>query len=444
MNTTPTANESNPATRQQPGAMQPGRTRPHSRWRWILLVVALAAAAYFIWGRSSTVPANPDNQGAGGGGKQGGMGSGKKNATPVGVAVASVADVHIYLSGLGSVMPEATTTVKSRVDGQLIKLNFKEGQIVKAGALLAEIDPRPYRILLTQAEGQIARDSALLKAAQIDLQRYQTLLRQDSIASQQVDTQAALVKQYAGVVKMDQGTLDNARLQFAYSRVTAPISGRLGLRQVDLGNVIHASDTTGIVIITQLQPITAVFSIPEDNIPGVMKQIQAGRTLPVQAWDRDQKNRLADGKLVTIDNQVDSTTGTVKLKAVFANDDYALFPNQFVNMRMLLHTRKDATVIPGAAIQHGSNGDFVYVVKADRTVAIRQIKAGPAEGEETAIESGIRPGETVVVDGLDKLRDGARVEPVKRGPGGAAADAGNQANGRKGKRGNAPQAVTQP
>lgn len=427
----PTANESNLAT------------QPRSRWRWIVLIIALAAAAYFVWNRDGAAPSGQDRQGGSGAGKQGGMGGGKKNATPVGVAVAGVADVHVYLSGLGSVTPEATTTVKSRVDGQLMRLNFREGQIVKAGALLAEIDPRPYQILVTEAEGQIARDSALLKAAQIDLRRYQTLLKQDSIASQQVDTQAALVKQYAGVVRMDQGTLDNARLQLGYSRVTAPISGRLGLRQVDLGNVIHASDTTGIVIITQLQPITAVFSIPEDNIPGVMKQIQTGRTLPVQAWDRDQKNRLADGKLVTIDNQVDSATGTVKLKAVFANEDYALFPNQFVNIRMLLHTLRHATVIPGAAIQHGSNGDFVYVVQADKTVALRQIKAGPAEGEQTAIESGIRPGETVVVDGLDKLRDGARVEPVKRGPDGA----GNQKNSRKGKQGkhgNAVQSVTQP
>jgi membrane fusion protein, multidrug efflux system len=431
MNTTP--NNQNSVAPAQSGAMHNQSATSSGRWRWVLLIIALAAAAYFVWGRNSSAPADSQSSASGRPGANGPGKGGKNGVMPVGVADATVSDVHIYLSGLGSVTSEATATVKSRVDGQLMKLNFSEGQIVKAGAILAEIDSRPYQILLTEAEGQLAHDSALLKAAQIDLKRYQTLLAQDSIASQQVDTQAALVKQYEGTVMSDQGTLANARLQLTYSHVAAPIGGRLGLRQVDLGNVVHASDTTGIVIITQLQPITAVFSIPEDNIPNVMKQIQAGKTLPVEAWDRDQKNKLADGKLVTIDNQIDSTTGTVKLKAVFANDDYALFPNQFVNVRMLLHTRKDATVIPSAAIQRGSSGNFVYVVKADKTVGIRQITAGPTEGELTAINDGIAPGETVVVDGLDKLRDGAKVEPIKRGPGGAEADAEKLVNAHKGR-----------
>ncbi|MGS0743124.1 MdtA/MuxA family multidrug efflux RND transporter periplasmic adaptor subunit [Glaciimonas sp. GG7] len=434
MNPTPPPNDQHslPPT---PEATQDKRSGSSHLWRWLLLIVVLGAGAYFYWGRNSQ-PADAQkagisqNGGANKGSRRNG-GGGPDTPMPVGVASAQVADVRIYLSGLGSVTPEATATVKSRVDGQLMKLHFQEGQTVKSGALLAELDPRPYQVLVTQAEGQIAHDTALFNAAQIDLKRYQTLLAQDSIASQLVDTQAALVKQYAGTVKTDQGTLDNARLQLTYSRVTAPISGRLGLRQVDLGNIVHSSDAAGLVIITQLQPITAIFSIPEDNIPAVMKQIQAGKTLPAQAWDRAQANKLADGTLVTIDNQVDSTTGTVKLRAVFPNTDYALFPSQFVNVKMLLETRKNATVIPSAAIQRGNNGLFVYVVKPDKTVTIRPISAGPVEDQNTTIEKGIAPGEVVVVDGVDKLREGAKVEPVKRGAGGAIGDAANPTSKQK-------------
>lgn len=336
-------------------------------------------------------------------------------AAPVGVAVAKNADVHIYLGGLGGVTPTASATVRSRVDGQLMKLYFKEGQLVKAGEVLADIDARPFQVAVTQAEGQLARDQALLNAAQLDLKRYRSLLTQDSIAAQQVDTQAALVKQYEGTVKADQGNLASARLQLSYARVTAPISGRLGLRQVDIGNIVHASDTSGIVIITQVQPITAIFSVPEDNIPAVMQQLQQGKTLPTEAWSRDQSNQLANGVLLTMDNQVDATTGTIRLKAQFPNTDYALFPNQFVNIRMLLDTRVDAIVIPTAAIQRGAKGLFVYVVKQDHTVNVRNIKSGPVQGDITAIEDGVSVGETVVVDGVDRLREGAKVEPVMRG-----------------------------
>ena len=436
MTTTPTPKIDQPSQprpalllNQRQGGFQRG-------WLWLIAVVVLALAAYLIWGRSHQAAdgtaGKPDQAGqaAGSGGKGGGKG-GKRGAfagaggpLPVGVAVAKAGDINIYIAGLGSVTPEATAVVKSRVDGQLMKLHFQEGQVVKAGALLAELDPRPYQVAVTQAEGQLAKDTALLQAAQIDLKRYRTLLAQDSIASQQVDTQAALVKQYEGTVKSDQGSLDSARLQLTYSRVTAPIGGRLGLRQVDLGNVVHASDTNGIVIITQLQPITTVFSIPEDNIPSVMKQIQAGKKLPTDVWDRDQKNKLDSGYLLTIDNQVDSTTGTVKLKAESPNANYALFPSQFVNARMLLDTRKDAIVIPNAAIQRGAKGTFVYVVKPDHTVTIRQVTAGPTEGESTAIDKGIATGETVVTDGIDKLKEGEKVEPVSRG-GPAAAAAGS-------------------
>ncbi|AIY42779.1 putative Co/Zn/Cd efflux system membrane fusion protein [Collimonas arenae] len=428
MTTTPTPKIDQPSQPQSrpvplPNKHQGGFQRG---WLWLIAVVVLAAAAYLIWGRNHQ-PADAAGAASGQGSKGGAGGKGSKRGAfagaggplPVGVAVAKTGDINIYISGLGSVTPEATATVKSRVNGQLMKLHFKEGQIVKEGALLAELDPRPYQVAVTQAEGQLAKDTALLKAAQIDLQRYRTLLAQDSIASQQVDTQAALVKQYEGTVKSDQGSLDSARLQLTYSRITAPISGRLGLRQVDLGNIVQSSDANGIVVITQLQPITTVFSIPEDNIPGVMKQIQAGKKLPTDVWDRDQKNKLDSGNLLTIDNQVDSTTGTVKLKAETPNANYALFPSQFVNARMLLDTRHDAIVIPNAAIQRGAKGTFVYVVKPDHTVAIRQVTAGPTEGESTAIEQGIATGETVVVDGIDKLKEGAKVEPVARG--GAAA-----------------------
>ncbi|SFB09885.1 membrane fusion protein, multidrug efflux system [Collimonas sp. OK607] len=435
MTTTPTPriDQSSQPRPARPNQYQGGFQRG---WLWLVAVIVLALAAYLIWGRShkaadpaAAASGQPSGQAANGGGK-GGKGGGKRGAfagggpLPVGVAIAKTGDIRIFISGLGSVTPEATAIVKSRVNGELIKLHFQEGQVVKAGALLAELDPRPYQVAVTQAEGQLIKDTALLKAAQIDLQRYRTLLAQDSIASQQVDTQAALVKQYEGTVKSDQGALDSARLQLTYSRITAPISGRLGLRQVDLGNVVQSSDTNGIVIITQLQPITSVFSIPEDNIPSVMKQIQAGKKLATDVWDRDQKNKLDSGALLTIDNQVDSTTGTVKLKAEFPNANYALFPSQFVNVRMLLDTRRDATVIPNAAIQRGAQGNFVYVVKADHTVTIRQITAGPVEGESTAIEKGIAVGETVVIDGIDKLKEGAKVEPVARGGPAAAATAG--------------------
>ncbi|AMP16137.1 MdtA/MuxA family multidrug efflux RND transporter periplasmic adaptor subunit [Collimonas pratensis] len=437
MTTTPTPKIDQPS-QPRPALLPNQRQGGFQRgWLWLAAVVVLALAAYLIWGRghqaADGAAGKPEQTGqaASGSGKGGGKGGGKRGAfagaggpLPVGVAVAKAGDINIYIAGLGSVTPEATAVVKSRVDGQLMKLHFQEGQVVKAGALLAELDPRPYQVAVTQAEGQLAKDTALLQAAQIDLKRYRTLLAQDSIASQQVDTQAALVKQYEGTVKSDQGSLDSARLQLTYSRVTAPIGGRLGLRQVDLGNVVHASDTNGIVIITQLQPITTVFSIPEDNIPSVMKQIQAGKKLPTDVWDRDQKNKLDSGYLLTIDNQVDSTTGTVKLKAESPNANYALFPSQFVNARMLLDTRKDAIVIPNAAIQRGAKGTFVYVVKPDHTVTIRQVTAGPTEGESTAIDKGIATGETVVIDGIDKLKEGAKVEPVSRG-GPAAAAAGS-------------------
>ena len=394
-----------PAPPPDAGTSNPG-VRPKRRWPWIAVLVVLIAAGAGGW-YWSTQTAGPPTGGSG-------RPDPSLRTIPVVALPAKKGSIDVYINALGTVTPRNVVVVKPRVDGQLMRVAFKEGQIVKAGELLAEIDPRPFQVQLTQATGQMAKDQALLRNAQLDLDRYRTLLAQDSIAKQQVDTQEALVRQYEGTIQSDQGAIDNARLQLTYARVTAPIGGRVGLRQVDPGNIVHASDANGLVVIAQLQPVTVVFPIPEDNVPRVMRRLASGEAIVVEAWDRDQKAKLASGKLITVDNQMDTTTGMVKLKAEFPNDNLALFPNQFVNVRMLVQTLADATLVASAGIQRGAPGTFVYVVKEDRSVAVTPVKLGPVQGEVTAIASGVLPGDLVVVDGTDKLREGAKVELITR------------------------------
>ncbi|MGH7814226.1 MAG: MdtA/MuxA family multidrug efflux RND transporter periplasmic adaptor subunit [Candidatus Binataceae bacterium] len=329
---------------------------------------------------------------------------------PVAAAAARLGDLNLYVTALGTVTPFYTVTVKSRVDGQLMKVDFKEGQEVKKGELLAQIDPRPFQVQLTQAEGQLERDRATLENNRILFARDQELFRQNVLARQDLDNQKSLVGQYDGTILADRGTVDNAKLQLTYSRITAPISGRVGLRLVDPGNIVHATDPGGIAVITQLQPISVIFSIPEDDLPRVFAAMKANPHLPVAAYDRDFKQQLAAGTLLTVDNQIDPNTGTVKLKAKFANENDALFPNQFVNAKLLVDTIHNAILVPAAALQRSQRGTFVYVAAPDGTAQMRSVKIAAQRSDLAAISSGVKPGELVVVDGMDKLRNGTRVK----------------------------------
>jgi multidrug efflux system membrane fusion protein len=348
-------------------------------------------------------------------------GDGKRSTgglPPVAVvtAAATRGDVHSYLSGLGSVTPLATVVVHSRVDGQLMKVLYVEGQQVREGDVLAEIDARPFRAQLLQAQGQLARDQALLVEAHVDLARYQRLLREDSIAKQTVDQQAALVRQYEGAIELDRGQIDAAAVNVEYCRITAPVSGRVGLRLVDPGNIVHAADPNGMLVITQLQPIAVVFTLAEDELPAIYQKLTAGQQLAVDAFDRADRNRIASGTLTTIDNQIDPTTGTVKLKAVFPNQDGQLFPNQFVNARLQSDVAHDVTLVPEAAVQRSDQRIFVYLVRPDHTVTVRPVELGATEGDSTEVRNGLAPGDVVVVSGVDRLQEGSRVEtPAARG-----------------------------
>lgn len=385
---------------------------------WVILAVILVAliAIYAFFHRTSAPEPNgmqapPARMGRGGHGGPGRFAGG--GPVPVQVGVATSQDVPIYLNALGTVIANQTVTVTSQVSGQLMSVNFTEGQQVKAGQVLAQIDPRTYQATLEQYQGALKQNQALLKNAQLTLDRYQKLYAQDSLARQDLETQMATVGQYAGAVQTDQAQIDAAKLNLQYARITAPISGRVGLRQVDPGNVISTSSSTGIVTITQTQPIAVTFSVPQSNLPVLLQALHHGQFLPVTAFDQDNKNSLDEGKLQFISNEIDTTTGTVKLKAMFNNPQETLYPNQFVNVRLQTGTLANATVVPSAALQLSADGDFIFVVKEDDTVVRQAVKTGPALGSDrVAILSGVTPGERVVTVGVDRLNTGSKIQVV--------------------------------
>lgn len=390
--------EADPGRTTSPRETFVAPVRRRHRLGWLLALVLLIVAGGLAWYelKPGAEPA-PDRRGAGG------------PPQPVGVATATPSDVRVVLDALGTVTPLATVTVKTQINGQLQQIGFTEGQMVHKGDFLAQIDPRPYQAALEQDEGTLAHDQALLKQAQSDLTRYQTLVRQDSIAKQQAEDQAFLVQQYQGSIRSDQAQIDTQKLNLVYCHIVAPVDGRVGLRQVDQGNYVQTSDTNGIVVITQEQPMSVVFTLAEDDLPAVQKQMRAGVTLSVAAYDRANVNLLATGQLATTDNEIDTTTGTLKLRAIFANTDETLFPNQFVNARLLVNTLHNVITVPPAAIQRGAPGTFAYVVGPDNTVSVRVLKVGVNDGNKVQVISGLAAGDKVVIDGTDRLRAGAKV-----------------------------------
>jgi len=404
-------------------------TPPRSRFRlgrviWLIVLLAAIGGGWYWW----THRVQPSSEGHAT--IQGGSGrGGKAPPQPVGVATTEKGDIRVILNELGTVTSLANVTVKTQLNGYLTEVAFKEGQMVNKGDFLAQIDPRPYQVALEQAQGQLAHDQGVLQQAQTNLKRFQTLGKQDSIAQQQVDDQKYLVVQSMGTVQVDQAAIDSAKLNLTYARIIAPVTGRVGLRQVDAGNYVTTGDTNGIVILTQLQPISVIFAVPEDNLPAIATSLKADGKLQVQAYDRANTKLLATGTLTTLDNQIDTTTGTLKMRAIFDNADELLFPNQFVNVRLLVSTLKDTIRVPVPAVQRGEPGTFVYLVEPNNTVSVRKIKVGPIDGTYQAVLSGLQVGDRVVTQGTDRLRDGAAV--VVPAPGSAGAPAGQgRGNGR--------------
>jgi multidrug efflux system membrane fusion protein len=381
-------------------------------WIWVLLVAIIVGGGIFFFARQGKGQAGqvPDASFA-------------TQALPITTASAQRGDIGVYVNALGTVTPVYTVSVTSRVVGAIMSVNYTEGQIVHKGDSLLEIDARPYQAALTQAEGQLAHDQAVLNEARIDLDRYQAALARNAIAKRQVDDQNQVVQQDEGTVKNDQGTVDNARLNLAYCSITSPIDGRVGLRLVDPGNIVQANGTNPLVVITQLQPITVVFSVAEDYLPQIQQQLRGGHRMLVDALDRDQQKKIASGTLLTLDNQIDTTTGTIRLKAIFQNTDFSLFPNQFVNARLLVDTQHGDVLIPSAAIQRNAQGAFVYAVKPDQTVAMQPVTTGATDGNVTAVQ-GIEPGAVIALDNFDKLQDGIKVA-VRQAPNDSSQKAGS-------------------
>ena len=399
------------------------RTAKSHWWIWLVILGVVALGWWYFrsrgtQGNGAAVAASA----LGAGGAPGKGGPPASLIVPVVVATAHKGDLPVYFDGLGTVTAFNTVTVKSRVDGQIVKINFTEGQYVKEGDALIEIDPRPYQVQLEQAEGQLAKDQAQLRDVQVDYERYQLLYKEGVIPKQQLDSQQAQVGQYEGAIKADQAQIDNAKLQITYSHITAPISGRVGLRLVDVGNIVHASDTNGLVVITQLQPIAVIFTLPQDQLPKVMEEMR-GRTMTVDAYDRDNSEKIASGKLLTIDNQIDTTTGTYKLKAVFDNPKNELFPNQFVNMHLLVDTKKNVILVPSTAILRGPQGTYVFSVASNSKVSVKSVTVAETTGNVSGVSTGLGDGETVVIDGQDKLQEGSQVDPrqSQRGAGAGSA-----------------------
>jgi multidrug efflux system membrane fusion protein len=382
--------------------LSPPQARRRSfTWLWLLIAAALCYAGYRYYQSTQQK-------------QQAAAAAQAQRTGPRAVSVITqpvkLGDIPVYLRGLGSVTPFNTVTVKSRVDGQLIAVHFAEGQFVKKDDLLVEIDPRPFLVQLQQAEGQLAKDKAQLNDAQVNLARYEALWNEKVIAKQQLDTQRAQVGQFEGVIESDQAAIENAKLQLTYSKITAPISGRVGLRLVDAGNIVHAGDQNGLVVIEQLQPITVLFNIPADSLPPILQKLRAGAKLHVDAYDRDDRNKIATGTLLTVDNQIDPTTGTSRMKAEFDNRDNSLFPNQFVNCRLMLDVKHNQVIVPAPVIQRGPQGTFAYLVKPDQTVTMRPITVGITEGDNVEITQGLKEGDIIVVEGQDKLQEGSKVE----------------------------------